>query len=626
MYKLEIDGKFITLPNNFASTIRETNLYLSLKIVGDYAYQFTIPADDISRSIFGNIMFPYIAGSSEQSYPARLWCGSYLLFEGFANLRKASMTTYSIDLTKNPGNVKKSLYETSLRKLDLGSHTFETTVVKTGLWTIPYSAAPTDTNYQRSDMEHNLGNNLFDLRTTVDITVDTKKVVNLTFTPQGRSLSSRNYFQTVWQDALKAVSQDSNVGVIIVDDGQSISIEMPDNLQYNIKITIQDIFGMYSSYTAKQVSYDAIIQDKLIPELNPVFCYPPVRNTSAYEDGDWKGIINAYTDKKVLQVNDYQNRTSYAISPAFKVIEILRNVLKILGFEMQADFEDHPDLKDILIISTKNQDKQCPGLLLAFNVFDPELKFADYMPDITIKEFLENCKILYGFGLDFDLSESIVYVSSIKTKLEQTKAIDISDLVSYAVQNNAYQRKNYQIKYSSQPEYDKYLPYPTDADLEDSYLDTELIELKLIPAMLYSEIQKLEDISYQLSSTQQDYIYFDSVVQSPLFAQKDNIIEYRIFYAKGWKDGVLGLSTIGTEVDLQITGDKGLYAWNSSLFNFLQNAEEFEATLNFNPYTASGLNISDMYHAYHVHFFITEIEKKIPFKENSTFRFLRLGN
>ncbi|NBA78292.1 hypothetical protein GOQ04_22225 [Emticicia sp. ODNR4P] len=78
-------------------------------------------------------------------------------------------------------------------------------------------------------------------------------------------------------------------------------------------------------------------------------------------------------------------------------------------------------------------------------------------------------------------------------------------------------------------------------------------------------------------------------------------------------------------MDIQITGDKGLYTWNSSLFNFLQNAEEFEATLNLNPYTASGLNISDMYHAYHVHFFITEIEKKIPFKENSTFRFIRLG-
>ncbi|MDI9880876.1 hypothetical protein [Flectobacillus longus] len=78
-------------------------------------------------------------------------------------------------------------------------------------------------------------------------------------------------------------------------------------------------------------------------------------------------------------------------------------------------------------------------------------------------------------------------------------------------------------------------------------------------------------------------------------------------------------------MDIQITGDKGLYACNNSLFNFLQNAEEFEATLNLNTYTTPALNISEMYHAYHVHFFITEIEKKIPFKENSTFRFLRLG-
>jgi hypothetical protein len=108
MYRLEIAGKFITLPTNFSSTIRKTNPYLSLKIVGDFAYQFTIPADESSRSIFGNVMFPYIDRSSQQSYPSRLWYGNYLLFEGFSNLRKANQNSYSIDLTNTPGNVGKS--------------------------------------------------------------------------------------------------------------------------------------------------------------------------------------------------------------------------------------------------------------------------------------------------------------------------------------------------------------------------------------------------------------------------------------------------------------------------------------------------------------------------------------
>jgi hypothetical protein len=76
---------------------------------------------------------------------------------------------------------------------------------------------------------------------------------------------------------------------------------------------------------------------------------------------------------------------------------------------------------------------------------------------------------------------------------------------------------------------------------------------------------------------------------------------------------------------LQIAGEKGIYAQNSKLFEFLQQAEEFEASINLNPYSAAALNISKLFHAYNIHFFITDLELKLPLKESSVFRFLRLG-
>ncbi|NBA74576.1 hypothetical protein GOQ04_03410 [Emticicia sp. ODNR4P] len=622
MYRLEIAGKFITLPTNFSSTIRKTNPYLSLKIVGDFAYQFTIPADEASRSIFGNVMFPYIDRSSQQSYPARLWYGNYLLFEGFANLRKANQNSYNIDLTNTPGNVGKSLYETSLRKLNLGSFQLETEHVTTGMWSIAYSAISGNSNFNTRD--HSLKALMFEVYTEVQLKVDDKMILNVKFQPDGINsmTGTRSFFQNAWNSAIQDFNR-SNKDMTLVDDGNSISVLLPDNKKYNVRLNIFGMFNSSANFQATQVEYDAVIQDKLVQDIHPFFCYPPARNEVAYDSGDWKNIINAYTANKVLEVNDYTTRTTYAISPAFKLLEVLRKVLDLLGYEMFSDIETHPDLKDILLMSTKNQDKQCPGTLLAFNIYEPNLVFADYMPDWTVKEFLENCKILYGVGIDFDTDEKKVYVNFVNSNLNQDKAQDISALVSYATTNNVYKKKNYQIRHSTNLEYDKYKAYPLDADLDEN-LDTDSIELKLLPAMLYSEIKKLEDDTYTLATTEQDYIYFDTAVQSPLFEQKDNTIEYRIFYAKGWKESVLSLSTTGT-VDLQIAGEKGIYAQNSKLFEFLQQAEEFEASINLNPYSAAALNISKLFHAYNIHFFITELELKLPLKESSVFRFLRLG-
>jgi hypothetical protein len=646
MYKIEIEGKFIILPASFSATIRKKMPYLTLSLVGDYAFQFSIPADDITRSIFGNVMLPNIANSSQQSYSARLWYGNYLLFSGFVNLRKANKNSYSIDLSSTPGNINKSMYERKLTNLNLGSYTFPSENITTGIWTMPYSTLAddvnTNTNYITTPYFSTFHNqeNTSDLSKRikhggVEYVVDWISITRISV--DGNVIFNAYFFEDsivsqVWDDAITAFN-DTNT-IQIVDINNSINVIMPDTLNHVIKIeTRSSIFpvgGGSSTFTefipfsiATKISYTRISPDALVEKPNSILCYPPIRNASAYDYHEYLGYVNTYSGGK-LKNNNYLERMAYAISPAFNLLELLKIVATYLGFTVETDIDSHPDLNTITLASSRNQDKQCPNLNLPFNIYNPVVTYADYMPDWTVKEFLEACKIQYGVGLDFDEETGIVQAYPISTKLSQTEKQDISYKLGNSPINNVFAKKTYQLKYSSSQDLPRYAPFPSEAVISALESDVQSTELKLLPAMLYSLVTGDNAPAVPIAATEQDYVYFDSRAKSELLAQTDNTVEHGIIYYRGLQSGIYRLTLDGTLIDLRIDGAKGIFnTLLKTYFYFLQNVEEFETSIKLNPLEAAALDITQLYHGYGVDFFIYEIELKLPLKEDSVVRIWR---
>lgn len=610
MYKLEIEGEFI--PVNFSTTIRKRNPYLTLSLVGEYTFQFALPVTDITRKVFGNVNNPAILITKAKSFPARLWSDNHLIFEGYCNLKKALKTTYSVELSKTPGNINKSVYDTKLNTLDLGSHNFNTQIVTTGLWTIKSGDVANEVALTFKEV-FNYANII------LTVQIDTVTIFELVFNRIVNPTIDKLVDQ--FNSAIDSYNEKSDRLAELIYQNQSLNFIFNDTNNHAISLKIEmysereRIRNRYRTFTASQLQYEAIVQDEL--DNSQEFKYLPIKNDSAYESG-WGGIINVVELGTLLQ-NNYIERTKYAISPCFNVLSILKKVCTILGYQVISDLDNHPDYKDMYLISTRNQDKQATTDI-ALNIYNPAVVYADYMPAWTIKEFLEACKISFQIGLDFDEENKTVELSAIDSKLQQDSAIDISRIVNPNMINNMITSKVYQLKYADTEDYDKYQPYPSDDTLKDKTI--EPIEVKFTPAMLESELKAIDNPNYLHDPQQQDYIVINTPVQSPVFSQHTNTLQHRVCFYKSVTADLVMITNDGIKASLALTGDKGLYSKLSTLFAALQSAQEFETTIVLNPLTAKS-DITKLYQVSNVQMLIYEIEIRIPMSELSTIRFWR---
>ncbi|MEA5459093.1 hypothetical protein VB796_08600 [Arcicella sp. LKC2W] len=635
-YRLQIGQTSIFLPPNFGTTLRIQNPYMSIELVGDFSFQFTIPKDENSTKVFGNVNMPNVGIQSTQSYRCQLYADDFVIFDGYCNLRKALNFSYSIDLSKTPGNVQKSILDEKVNSIDFGQYKIPTSQVITGIWTIADDSITQDKKFSDS---FNIGH------VKITVTVDNVIVIQ-----SERRIKLSGEIVNDW-DSKRTTYNDSQQNLSVIDSEQNLHFIFNNTLVHSCKIKIdryvrggtedrpRDIFDSSTEYKAVQVSYQSIgdFPNKTLEATwSEPFFYPFIQNDKAYDSESYSGTFNNNTGAGVTPVrgqttttttnsfylNTYLQRDYFGLTPAFQLKFIFEKVCKYLGFNIVTDIFNDEDIKSIYLVSSKAQDKQCPATKLPFNIYDETIVYKDYLPDWTIKEFLESFKALTGTGLDFKESESKVYVKLLKDVIKNSNKIDKSQFVGFMIGNNVLYKKKYQVKFAETISDERYNPIPTDDNLKNEE-SVQTIPIKFIPALTKVRTSTGSDWGINRGQTilpePIETLMFDQKVNSPIYAQDSESIQHRIFYKKGEK-----ISTNGINLDLRINGEKGVYQKRLKEFlDFLNTIEEYETTIKLNPYQQAAIELDKPIFAYNVDLFIWQIEVKLPLKESCVVRLWR---
>lgn len=636
-YRLQIGKITIPLPTNFDTTLRIQNPYMSIELVGDYTFQFQIPKDDISRQVFGDVEAPNVGVISQQSYACIMFADDFIIFEGFCNLRKASNFSYSIDLTKTPGNIQKSVFEQKVNSIDFGQYQIPTNQATTGIWSIADDQIDIANTPRKFGDSFNKGS----VKTTV--TIDNQVV----FISERRARLS-GAIDSDW-DTKRTQYNESQNNVEIIDADQNLHFIFGDILNHTCKIKIERFFSRdgiggstVSEFLAKQITYQSIgnFPDKTIETTwaEPFF-YPMIQNDKAYDSESYSGTINNNTGTNVLPtrggpvlstiyyLNTYQKRDAFGLSPAFELLWIFKKVCNFLGFEVVSEVLNDEDIKSIYLAGSRGQDKQCPSTKLVFNIYDEKIIYKDYMPDWTIKEFLESFKILTGTGLDFNPITGKVYVKLLNEVINNSQKVDYNDNLGFLITNNVLYKKKYQLKFADAQEDDRYKPVPSDESLKNEE-NVQNLPLKFIPALMKTLTDSGLDWGSNRNQTANiilsETILFEQKLNSPIYGQSSESIQHRIFYKKRNADNKIIISNNGKNLDLRIDGAKGIYAQKLKTFlDFLNSIEEYETIIALNPYELTTLELDKPIHGYHVDLFIYQIEVKLPLKETCVIRLWR---
>jgi hypothetical protein len=630
-YKLQIGKIIIPLPTNFEATLRIQNPYMSIELVGDYSFQFQIPKDDISRQVFGDVELPNVGIVAQQSYACILLADNYIVFEGFCNLRKGSNFTYSIDLSKTPGNIQKSVFEQQLSYLDLGKYEIPTTPVTTGIWFIDKTQladATTDAFFKDDFLEYN---------SLIIIYIDGIEQLRASYTG-GRNNDPAITITQNWEANRNSFNNVKYPNIQLLDTDIGLNFVFADTAIHNVKAVISRYEPLPArqtgprtithNYTAKQVSYDSIgnFPDQTLTALwTEPFFYPYIENDTAYDSSTYTGIVNK-NNGSTYELNTYANRDAFGLTPAFSLKWLFEKVCTYLGYTVVSDIFTDEDIKAVHIVGSRGQDKQCPTTKLPFNIYDNIIQYNLYMPDWTIKEFLESFKILTGTGLDFRPAESKVYIKLLNDVISEKQKNDVSNRLGFLTTNNVLYKKTYQLKFSESSDNLRYKPYPLDETLKKNNVENiQSIDMKMIPALMAVDNLLPTDTEYaQVALAKANVLSMNTKMRSPLYLQDNESLQHRIFYKKTNALGEISINNNGKNLDLRIDGHKGLYEKRLKVFlDFLNSIEEYETIIALNPYELTALELDKPIHGYHIDLFIWQIEVKLPLKETSVIRLWR---
>lgn len=630
-YRLQIGKIIIQLPTNFNTTLRLQNPYMSIELVGDYTFQFQIPKDDISRQVFGDVEAPNVGIVSQQSYPCIMFADDYIIFEGFVNLRKANNFSYSIDLSKTPGNIQKSLFEQQLSFIDLGKYEIPTTPLTTGIWFVDklqVADTKTDVFFKDDFLEYN---------SLIIIYIDNVEQFRAEYTG-GRSSEPAITITQNWETKRNLYNNAKAPNIHLVDTDIGLNFIFADVGIHNVKAVISKYEPLPArqtgprtitdTYTAKQVSYDSIgnfPDQTLRGTWTEPFFYPYIENDKAYDSPTYTGIVNK-NNGSVYELNTYTLRDAFGLTPAFSMKWLFEKVCEYLGYQIVTDIFSDEDIKAVYIVSTRGQDKQCPTTKLPFNVYDNLIQYNLYMPDWTIKEFLESFKILTGTGLDFRPSESKVYIKLLNDVISLQDKNDMSNKLGFLITNNVLYKKTYQLKFSDSSDNLRYNPYPLDETLKINNVENlQTIDMKMTPALMAVDNLLPTDEGYALiAASKPNILSIDNRMKSPLYLQNTESLQHRIFYKKVSDVGEIIVSNNGKNLDLRIDGAKGFYEKRLKTFlDFLNSIEEYETIIALNPYEFTAVELDKPIHGYNVDLFIWQIEVNLPLKETSVIRLWR---
>ena len=450
-----------------------------LTMQSDYALTFT---QAITSELQSEMEFSNIPSTQHQKskIPVHLF-DENLIFTGDLINVESNADSYENQLSSAPGNITPELYKTSITKLDFGKDTIPTTTVTSPFYKIPtkelISLPTTSTKYS---LDEQFGT----YNSVVKVLID--NVVVFEYEYRYSASAYNEDFGSSGNPRLERFVQAYN------DNDNSFKSKLEANADewlftipqgtHTLKVEIT-ITGRLSSsggrdriprgtypytitYPATNYTFKSIgnyFDNSLLPTWTKPYSLPPIHNPNLYGDSNkaFNGTIN-YLNGTNYITNTPEKRTENTFCPAFSFQYILTKLFTILGYTLDQTWFNLPENKTLFWITFVCTDLQAPNLTTTFNIHNSEILYQDYLPNWTVREFLErfqNWKNIY-----FDFNQFTQTVKIIQRQAPFTAAnkniIDLTNISDDQYSQKPNKTPNYHVLYDITDSDDETLKNP----------------------------------------------------------------------------------------------------------------------------------------------------------------------
>lgn len=647
----------LDLPADFNLSLVQNSGFVGAKQSGSFSFSSSLPPTPNNCRILQNAENPQMVVDRKIQLPAKLLYGSSEYYSWYFILREAQNSVYKYELSQTPGNQPRNFYEKKLWQLDFGKLDLPSVPTNTGLWSInlynnlqlfKYFISPPE-----NPIEIIFGSN-FRLPNPVYFEVWINNVM-IAKTPTGGTSDAVDY----WFNEKDPESRFAIVVKNIINYNIVLSVPKKGTGTINVvakpsQLINQVSIKIFDHYLSNHIEKGAfIIEHQLInlsfddvtASINAInqaqqpFKFLTYFNDSYYPSDNiqYEGIVNQYSSDTSLKLNtlaDENSLNTYPISPCFSLKFILEKVSELMGFTLIADvFQDKIKageryLGDLYLVNNVDLAAQMPGTTIAANTYGKSIIYANFMQDMTIKEFIDAIRSLC-LSVEYDYNDKIMTVSPCKSVFESTEVIDISNKLTRFPVADILDKTYYQLSFKGgDNSIISQLDYPTEESIADDGKDYTKIEIGFTPVLNNFDLDQF------LITDKNPYIpTVNDTARSVLYIdQKTNRPSQKISFYLGM--GHNGLSYVSKSnnnngvicLSFENQGTlKGLRAvFFQEYLDFLNQTTLWSADINLSELALANFKFAQKYYAYGTTFIVESIAPKLPVKDVSKIKLLSL--
>lgn len=647
MIRVLAGEKQIDLADNPFIESQLNSPYVGQQQNGSVVYPFSAPFTANNDAIFEYFRLPEASIDRSKTQVGRMYDDNILIVEGILSIKKSD-TTYSIEIAGPPAGVPESFWSKNLRKIDLGSHTFERRGVTTKMYAIkitpeiePYLGMKGSTikiysptrNYVTYDFPVALGNFYNELYDS-----GTNRTLGEILQPVSYKFNEDNALRTE--------------GYELVISSNGINFFAPDTVTstLTLKLKVQYDVGTRGRPINKEKIFDFSLVSYLAPiltgienltTLNSAFVFPTIYNPGFYGNKNkiFSKFVNWYDGNLSLYPeNTFKTPTAYTLVPMMTLHYVVRQLLLVMNYSGEGAFFSDADLKLLFIENTKSIDLQCEMIDLPFNVFETSFQYKDHLPDVTVQDFFDEIKNYFGLSIEYDIINRKAKIDFIQPVLTATENEDYSDKV-YRISLETSQVKKIQFSPNSEfiAETDKAhevnLPLPLNEVVErepEIYTNLKSIistlPVQVVEASTAEIIRPRGSILSEVTAVQTGpvrmYPYCNQQGNSQLYEQSEQNWSFRLMFYLGKQKDPQDVTIIRSDyktanlnLALSTEPTSRFSKYLKAYRDFLENTVEAETDVFLTDAEVASFNWRLKKYIRGVHYLVHQITPTLPVKK-----------
>lgn len=456
-----INNKAVEVFENQDINIQTQSSLRTFQLQGEKAYAFSFPNTAKLRGIIGN---HHQSVDITKTIKASIKSSGVSLISGTGKIKSSNSKATSIEITVPPADIPVEVWNAKLTDIDIATHQLPTEIVLENIWTMGdklkgISTYGNTVSFWQSYLKHGwvirvkflnsvilqhsfvLSNQAYstdearsiilsDFQATIDDYNDNPVILGSEFVLGKASL---NFISPSTSGQLKVEISNE----ILAGGGRN-----PDPAETHIFDNIANL-----SYESAKTFLVNTNTRNLAGNITEHLRFHPIHATKFYgeQSQNYNGTLN-YQFNGALATNNIDNRMAYPLVPSFSYKYIIETIFAKYGYSLEGP--EWANIANYCFCAFVDFARQHPDTDMPYNIYPTEMVVGKYMPDITLKEFIDEFALSIGHVIEFEKITKKITLKSFK-KIKSTKPIDLIESKIKVLENLTEDSTVYKIGYST---------------------------------------------------------------------------------------------------------------------------------------------------------------------------------